>query len=295
VKVGIIPRYVAPNLTDPVWLREWSVAVEEAGVESVWSVEHVAVPAVIDSPYPYTTDGKIRFSAEVPFPDPLEVLSFVAAVTDRVRLGTAIVILPVHHPIQLAKRAATLDALSDGRFMLGVGVGWMREAFDALDVPFEDRGARAEEYVAAMRHLWARDDTPFHGDRVSFPALRVDPAPVQAGGPPVIIGGSSSVAARRAGRIGDGYYPAALQPELLEPRLEEMRDAARLSGRDPDRIEVTVRPAGASALGSLDRDVVRGYQALDVDRVVIGSDEADGSTPEDVVEFVDRFRNDVLG
>jgi probable F420-dependent oxidoreductase len=292
--VGVIPRYVTPNLTDPGWLREWAAAVESCGVESVWTVEHVAVPTVIESPYPYTTDGKIRFSADVPFPDPLDVLSFVAAVTERVRLGTAIVIVPVHHPIQLAKRCATLDKLSGGRFMLGVGVGWMREVFDALGVPFEDRGARAEEYVAAMRHLWMRVDRPFRGEHVSFPGLRVDPAPAQPGGPPVIIGGSSRVAARRAGRIGDGWYPAALRPEELAPRLEEMRDAARAAGREPDAIEITVRPAGASPLGSFDRDLVHGYQELGVHRVVIGSDEAEGATPEEVQALVERFRADVL-
>ena len=179
--------------------------------------------------------------------------------------------------------------------MLGVGVGWMREAFDALGVPFEARGRRAEEYVAAMRHLWARDDRPFEGELLQFPALRVDPAPVQPGGPPIIIGGSSHAAADRAGRIGDGYYPAALQPEPLRARLEEMRSAAVAAGRDADRIEVTVRPAGASSLGSFDRTLLEGYRDLGVHRVVIGSDEADGSSPKDVIALIERFRNEMFG
>jgi probable F420-dependent oxidoreductase len=295
MRIGIIPRYVTPNLTDPGWLREWTAAVESAGVESVWTVEHVAVPAVIESEYPYTPDGKIRFSADVPFPDPLDSLAFVAGLTSLVRLGTAVVILPVHHPIQLAKRCATVDALSGGRLMLGVGVGWMREGFDALGVPFSKRGARAEEYVAVMRHLWSQDPEPFNGEFVSFEALRVDPAPVQAGGPPIIIGGSSRTAARRAGRIGDGYYPAAMKPAELEVLLSEVRDAATRARRDPDTIEITVRPAGATPLGSFDKELVRGYQELGVHRMVIGSDEADGARPEDVLALIDRVRNDVLG
>jgi probable F420-dependent oxidoreductase len=292
--IGILPRYLAPNLTDARWLRAWAEAVEEAGVESIWCAEHVAVPATVVSPYPYTQDGTIHFTPEVPFPSALETLSFVAAVTSRVRLGVAVTVLAEHHPVEFAQRCATLDSLSSGRFLLGVGLGWMREEYEAMGVPFERRGERTDEYLAALRALWRDQVATFAGKFVSFAPLTVTPRPTRPEGPPIVIGGSSEAAARRAGRLGDGYYPAAIAPADLKERLGQMRQAAEAVGRDPDAIEVTTRPAGLSRRGSFDAELVAAYRDLGVARVVIGADEAEGNAPADSVAMIERFRRDIL-
>jgi probable F420-dependent oxidoreductase len=294
VHIGILPRHHSPNLTEPDWLRSWAQAVEEAGVESIWCAEHVVVPAAVNSPYPYTKDGKIRFTSDVPFPSALETLSFVAAVTSRVRLGVAVTVLAEHQPVEFAQRCATLDALSSGRFMLGVGLGWMREEYEALGASFERRGPRTEEYLQALRVIWRNEVATFSGEFISFAPLTVTPRPTSPNGPPIVIGGSSEFAARRAGRVGDGYYPAAITPDDLKVRLAQMRQSALSADRDPDAIEVTTRPAGLSPKGSFDVDLVAAYQRLGVVRVVIGADEASGGSPEDSVALIQRFRAEIL-
>src|SRR5690349_23292559 len=141
---------------------------EELGFESIWTVEHVVVPVGYQSEYPYSPDGKMPGGEHVPIPDPLIWLTYVGAVTTTLRLGTGILILPQRNPVVLAKEVATLDRLTGGRVELGVGVGWLREEFDALAVPWERRGARTEEHIAVMRALWDGDHTAFHGDWFDF-------------------------------------------------------------------------------------------------------------------------------
>ena len=149
---------------------------EAAGFESVWGGEHVILPTTIESPYPYTADGKIPAQPDTPIPDPLIWLAYVAAAAPTLRLGTCILIVPQRNPLVLAKELATLDRLSGGRVELGLGVGWMREEFDALGVPWDHRGARNDEYIAAMRALWAGPHAEFHGEFVDFPPVTCSPA-----------------------------------------------------------------------------------------------------------------------
>jgi probable F420-dependent oxidoreductase len=234
---------------------------EECGFESVWTVEHVVVPSGYESQYPYSPTGKMPGPEESPIPDPLIWLTWVAAATTRLRLGTGILILPQRQPLVLAKEIATLDLLSSGRVELGVGVGWLREEFDALGVPWDGRGARTEEYVDVLRRLWTEPETAYEGSFTSFAAVKSYPKPAQAGGVPVHVGGHTEAAARRAGRIGDGFFPGAALDKL--PRLVEvMRAAAAEAGRDPDAIEIT-------AGGVLDLDGVKRLADLGVTRVVI--------------------------
>ena len=162
---------------------------EVAGFESLWGGEHVVLPTTIDSPYPYTADGKIPAQPDTPIPDPLIWLAFAAAAAPTMRLGTCILIVPQRNPLILAKELATLDQLSGGRVELGLGVGWMREEFDALGVPWERRGARNDEYVAAMRALWAGPHAEFHGEFVDFAPVTCSPRPVQAS-IPILVGGT---------------------------------------------------------------------------------------------------------
>ena len=210
---------------------------EAAGFESVWGGEHVVLPSTIESRYPYTDDGKIPAEPDTPIPDPLIWLAFAAAAAPALRLGTCILIVPQRNPLVLAQELATLDRLSGGRVELGLGVGWLREEFDALGVPWERRGARNDEYVAAMRALWAGPHAEFHGDFVDFDPVTCSPRPVQSS-IPVHVGGDTDAAISRAIRLADGYFPGESDPERLAALLGRLRAAAEAAGRDPDSIIV---------------------------------------------------------
>jgi probable F420-dependent oxidoreductase len=235
---------------------------EENGFESLWTVEHTVIPSGYESEYPYNPSGRMPGGDEVAITDPLISMTWAAAVTTRIRVASGILILPQRNPLILAKELATLDVLSGGRVELGVGVGWLREEFEALDVPFERRGARTDEYVAALRALWSDGPTTFAGEFTSFASCNSYPKPVQPGGIPIVVGGHTDVAARRAGRLGDGFFPARSLPDDLDPLLATMRASATDAGRDPAAIEVT-------AGGAFDIDGVKRFADLGVDRVVI--------------------------
>jgi probable F420-dependent oxidoreductase len=186
--------------TDPVSALEVSRVAEEVGFESLWGGEHVVMPSTIESAYPYTTDGKIPATPETPIPDPLIWLAYVAAAAPTMRLGTCILILPQRNPLVLAKELATLDHFTGGRVELGIGVGWMQEEFEALGVPWEHRGKRNDEYLAAMRTVWSGMHVEFHGEFVDFPPLTATPRPAQGANIPILVGGDTPVAIRRAAR-----------------------------------------------------------------------------------------------
>jgi len=210
---------------------------EAAGFESVWGGEHVVLPDSIASKYPYTADGKIPAEPDTPIPDPLIWLAFAAAAAPTLRLGTCILIVPQRNPLVLAKELATLDQLSGGRVELGLGVGWLEEEFDALGVPWERRGARNDEYIAAMRALWSGPHAEFHGDFVDFAPATCSPRPVN-GSIPVLVGGDTEAAIRRAVRIADGYFPGEGDFDRLGELLGRLRSAAEQADRDPGSIEI---------------------------------------------------------
>ncbi len=208
-----------------------------AGFESLWGGEHVILPDSISSKYPYSADGKIPAEPDTPIPDPLIWLAFAAAAAPTLRLGTCILIVPQRNPLVLAKELATLDQLSGGRVELGLGIGWLKEEFDALGVAWERRGARNDEYIAAMRALWAAPHAEFHGEFVDFPPVTCSPRPVN-GSIPVLVGGHTDAAIQRAVRIADGYFPGEGNSERLGKLIERLRTAAEEAGRDPDSIEI---------------------------------------------------------
>ncbi len=210
---------------------------EAAGFESVWGGEHVILPSRIESKYPYTADGKIPAEPDTAIPDPLIWLAFAAAAAPTLRLGTCILIVPQRNPVLLAKELATLDQLSGGRVELGLGVGWLKEEFDALGVPWERRGARNDEYVAAMRALWAGPHAEFHGEFVDFAPVTCSPRPVR-GSIPVLVGGDTDAAIQRAVRIADGYFPGEGDAARLGALIARLRSAAERAGRDPRSIEI---------------------------------------------------------
>ena len=263
MKFGVMFANAGPA-SEPEQALVVARTAEELGFESLWTVEHVVVPAGFESQYPYSKDGKLPGGEDVPIPDPLIWLAFVAAQTERIRLGTGILILPQRNPLVLAKEVATLDVLSRGRVLLGVGVGWLKEEFDALGVPFDGRGKRTDEHIGALRAAWTQPEPTFEGDLVSFKGAKSWPKPVQQGGVPIVVGGHSPAAARRAGQLGDGFFPARAKGDELVGLIEAMRKAAADAGRDPDAIEIT------TGGGSLDADKVKVFADLGVSRLVIG-------------------------
>lgn len=210
---------------------------EALGFDSVWGGEHVVRPTQIASPYPYTEDGQMPGETDTPIPDPIVWLAYVAAAAPRVRLGTCILILPQRNPVVLAKELATLDLLSGGRLELGIGVGWLKEEFEVLGIPWERRGARTDESIAAMRALWRGPHAEYHGEFVDFGPSTCSPRPVQER-VPIIVGGDTPAAVRRAARLGDGYFPGTSDAAELAARIRELSQAARARGRDPEEIAV---------------------------------------------------------
>jgi probable F420-dependent oxidoreductase len=237
-------------------------AAEAAGFESLWTVEHIVIPSGYASEYPYARGGKLAGGVEdFDLPDPLIWLSYVAAVTDTIRLATGITVLPLRNPLILAKQAATIDVLSGGRFILGIGSGWLAEEFAALGVPFDDRGDRTDDSIRALRALWTEDLASYDGSHVSFRDVYSRPQPVQR--PiPIVVGGHSRRAARRAGELGDGFFPGTRPREVIADLVSHARRSAEGAGRDPEALEITVgcRP---------DRESAEEWTEAGVDRVVV--------------------------
>jgi probable F420-dependent oxidoreductase len=209
---------------------------EAAGFDSVLAVDHVVYPDNYTTTYPYSPTGRLPVGRGGAFPDPLIWIAYAAAVTTRLRFLTGVIILPQRDPLVLAKQVATLDYMSSGRFELGIGVGWLKEEFQAMGVPFEQRGRRADEYIAAMKALWAEDGATFSGQFVKFREVSCNPKPF--GQIPIIVGGHSEAAARRAGRLGDGFFPSVGAQVDTMPLFDLARRAAAEAGRDPAAIEM---------------------------------------------------------
>ena len=267
---------------DPRKAIELVQAGEEAGFDTAWTVEHTVVPEGYQTRYPYSPSGKMAGGVDdFPLPDPLVWMAFVAGQSSQIRLATGILILPQHNPIVVAKQVASLDYMSDGRVILGVGVGWLREEFESLGATFEGRGAVTDEYIQVLRSLWQIGSTRFQGQFVSFDSVYCEPRP-KNGTVPIVIGGHTEAAARRAGRLGDGFFPAREAPEKL---IAIAKATATECGRDPEELEITVSmPDDISSLSS--------YRNLGVDRVLLpvtgltGMDTAIEG-PEDVLKFKD--------
>ena len=239
-------------------------AAEAHGFVTLWAGEHVVMVDHSGSRYPYSDDGEIAVPAAADWLDPLVALSFAAAATSSIRLATGVLLLPEHNAVILAKQAASLDVLSGGRLSLGIGVGWSRDEFEALGIPFERRGARAAEYLHAMRVLWRDDVASFDGEFVSFSDVRVNPKPVRDRRIPVIVGGNSDPALRRVATMGDGWYGFNLaNPEAVAERLERLTALCAEAGRDRRDLYVAV------ALEAGEPDDIAALREIGIDELVL--------------------------
>src|ERR1700753_1539216 len=232
VKFAVVAPVAAGVTADPGWMAAFARHVETCGFESIVAVEHTVLATRYDSVYPYDPSGRVELASDCPVPDPLDVLAFLAAHTNRLGLATGVLVLPNHHPVVLTKRAATVDALSGGRLRLCVGVGWLREEIEACGTEFESRGRRADEQLAVLRALW--DEQPHgvthHGEFFQFDDAICSPKPIAGRHLPIHIGGHSKAAARRAGRFGDGFQPLGVAGQKLASLIALMGEKGGAAG-----------------------------------------------------------------
>ncbi|MFZ0890505.1 MAG: LLM class F420-dependent oxidoreductase [Candidatus Binataceae bacterium] len=283
MKIGIAFANSGP-LSAPALFAHLAKTAEHFGIESIWTVEHVVIPKEYETRYPGSRTGRFPGGDDVALPDPLIPLAYAAAITTRLKLATGIVILPQRNPLYLAKEVATLDVLSNGRAILGIGSGWFKEEFDAVGVDFRARGSRTDEAIQAIRALWREPLAGFHGKHFNFNEVHSFPKPAQKGGVPIYIGGNSPAAIRRAARFGDGYIPTVGDPAKLKGILSALKDECARRGRNYDEIEL-------SCLGRVRLDDVKALADLGVTRVAVPPPayDADGLT-----RGLEKLANDVI-
>jgi probable F420-dependent oxidoreductase len=260
------------NSAEPRTLARLAVLAEDAGFEGLWVGDHVALPAD-DTTHPPT---EVRLEAVV-------ALTHLAAVTTRVRLGFGVLVLPQRQPVLLAKQLSTLDYLSGGRLTVGVGAGWVERELTALGATLSTRAARIDEYLAAMRALWAEEVPSFGGEFVSFDRVVQRPLPVQRPHPPIVVGGHAPAALRRAARHGNGWYGWELDVAATSTALADLRAAAEKHGRPAELgdLEITITPPGLP-----DRDTVARYEEAGVHRLVVQPSTMDAEHIEELITTV---------
>jgi len=226
---------------------------EELGYDSLWVLERLLWPLNPREPYPAAPDGELPEAYKIVF-DPIETLTFVAAASSKIRLGTSVLVLAYHTPIQLARRLATLDVLSGGRVSLGIGSGWSRDEFEAAGTPFERRGARTSEFLQAMIALWTKNPVSFEGEFYSIPESIVGPKPVQSPHPPIYIAGFGKYTLDRAIQFGAGWNPAGLPSfDWLASMCDQLQSLARQAGRGPMEVVLRISPVVLEKSGGPDR------------------------------------------
>ncbi len=261
MKVGLIPVNI--GVANAEQMVGMSQVAESAGVESVWTFEHVIVPVDYKSKYPYSANGKMGAAPETNFIDPLIALAVVAAHTKKIRLGTGVNILSQTNPLLMAKQVASLDLVSNGRFMLGVGIGWLQEEFVAMGIPFERRGARFDDYVVAMKKVWSGDVVEHDSEFLNWHGFKSYPLPVQRPHVPVIIGGAKGKIYERIATVGDGWFAPAGDPAELSKSLDELKAVCKRLGRNYSEIEITAMWQPQTGL-----DTIRKLRDIGVARVV---------------------------
>ena len=282
-------------LASPSFLRDFAVAADELGFGSVWGVDHMVMPHHTDSlytlgrkPAPIADDAVSGLLS--PNYEMHTALTFVAGFTSRIKLGTAVAVLPIRNAVMNARQVATLDVLSGGRVLYGIGVGWLQEEADAMNMPWDRRGARSEEHIALMRALWCAegDLVEFHGEFHDLPPMDPEPRPVQRP-VPILVGGHSEVALRRAAHVGDGWIAAMMSPDRLAEHWAVVRREAETAGKDPDSLLLV---SGVSARGErTEVDFYRAYAAVGVDHLNV---HVLRDTPAATITELERIGRDVL-
>jgi probable F420-dependent oxidoreductase len=277
--------------------------VDELGFDSVWVGDHIVIPWQIDSAYPYSPTGRPPFNPEESALEPLTLLSYLAGCTSRVQLGVSVLIVPHRNPLYTAKVLATLDVLSGGRVICGVGAGWMREEFEALGLNFARRGQETDEWIRIFKACWRDGDPEYHGRLYSFANVKFEPKPLQQPHPPIWVGGNSRRAMRRAVELGDAWHPGWSRPDQLAVQRQELDAIAATAGRDPATLSLTLlRPMQIldhpsegprrALIGNAEQvaEDIRAYAQVGVSHLVFGFRTTDG---QEMLQQVERFAAEV--
>jgi len=286
VEYGITLPSAGP-LAAPDALMAVATLAEAVGYTSLWVTDHIALPEQSASPYPYRPDRKPPWPPTIPYLDAFTALTWVGAVTRRVRLGTSVLILPLRPPLIVAKAVATLDFLTGGRMILGVGAGWLKEEFDLLGQSFEDRGPRMKEAIRILKACWGPDPVSFQGRFYRLPPFGLDPKPAQGARLPVLGGGESDAALRRVAEVCDGWHPLNLLPEQVAERLGRLREWAARAGRSVSDFFLTARPGVSHPLTS---DLAARYEALGIRLLVADLDYRRLTLPEALAQVAQLAR-----
>ncbi len=273
MKFGLIPINIGVQSAEQ--MVGMAQLAESSGFESVWTFEHVIVPMDYESKYPYNASGKMGMPPETPLVDPFIALTTVAAHTKNLRLGTGVNILSQANPIYVAKQTASLDMVSGGRFMLGVGIGWLREEFEVVGTPFEKRGARFDDYVAAMRKVWSGDVVEHDSEFLNWHGFKSYPLPTQ-NPMPVVIGGVKGKIHERIAKHGNGWYAPLGDPEELKGHLEKIAVECEKIGRDPSEIEISCMWPGQGGIDAVEAMEEAGCHRLVVPVPALGPNPVEG-------------------
>lgn len=275
MQIGLFLGAFYPIVT-PAFLARSARAAEERGFHSVWVGEHVVLFDQYAKTYPYAESGEFPVSGEAGMAEPFTTLAWLAGQTSTIRLGTGVILVPQRNPLYTAKEVANVDWLSGGRVDFGIGVGWQREEYEALGVPWEQRGARCDEYVEVMRRLWVDPVSAHEGRFWTLPPSRAFPKPVQLPHPPIHVGGESDAAIARVARLGAHWLPFNMSPELLVTKRAQLAQLLEGTGRGIDDVHVTVSPnrdsarpelAGAFAEAGADQLLVHLRRKVTVDDI----------------------------
>ena len=280
MKIGIVPI----NVGGPA-MAENMIAIaqhaEAAGIESVWTFEHVIVPMEYESKYPYDRSGKMPIPPEAWFIDPLIALSHVAAATKTIRLGTGINILPQANPLLFAKQAASLDVLSKGRLTLGLGIGWLAEEYEAMGTPFARRGARFDDYLAAIKKVWTGEVVDHDGEFLSWHGFKSHPTPAQKPHPPILMGGVTDKTLQRIVDSADGWYAPSDSKRVLHEKLEVLQQKAAEAGRPFESLDITT----SWRIGARP-DALPEYEELGINRVIVLLGATGESDPRKAIDLI---------
>ena len=255
---------------EPQTAAKVAVAAERIGIESLWTAEHVVLPDPREAPSPA--------DPETPFLHPSTLLAYIANVTDEIKLGTGITLIAQRNPVVLAKEMGSLDVISSGRLLLGIGAGYLHQEFSALGVDFSSRGAKTDESIEIIRTLWNQTNPEYQGQFIQFKNIQAQPRPLQEGGPPIIIGGTSPAALRRTVTHGNGWYGFALDIETTKKVLENLEIAKSRYERDPNLgpLSISITPPSRPS-----KTMMEDYAAIGVERyipILASSDEATSLT-----------------
>ncbi len=272
--------------TSPASLAAIARKAEQLGYESLWIPEHIILPVTSKSQYPYSSSGRMPAPPETPLHDPMLALAYVAGITSKVRLATGIYVLPIRNAFTTAKAVASLDVLSGGRFIFGIGIGWLEEEFEAVGMSFKDRALRTREYLALMKELWTQDAPSYHGKTIAIEGFKMMPKPVQKPHPPVVFGGHTEPSLKRAAKLGDGWYGIAESIDGMRSVIGRLREHERAIGRTT-ALELTVSPRLGEPLKA---DHIRQFAEMGVSRIILGA----GPGTKDQIDAMEKFATDVM-